>query len=237
MNNIKERPICHRAEDLVSFLYGEASAAEARDFAEHMERCDSCQSEFQSFQHVHQSIACWRNETLGANAPAAVPVSVARDVERTVLPAAVRSRSARAAFREFFSVSPLWLRGATAFAGILLVVLVALAVSRLWTRTPAPQRVASSANKVYNEDDFRKAVQAEVDKQVNAFKNSQASDAIPKTSVAAPRPSINAKRTQVARGPRVRLSPQEREQLAADLRLIPGREDQLPFVFSDEPEH
>ena len=235
MNNIKERPICHRAEDLVSYLYGEVSAAEARDFAEHLERCDSCQTEFQSFQHVHQSIVCWRNETLGTTAPVAAAVASECEFEPTLLPA-TRARSARAAFRQFFSVSPLWLRGATAFAGLLVCVLIALAVSRLWTRTPAPQRAASNANKVYNEDDFRKAVQAEVDKQVNIFKNSQASDAIPKTSVAAPRPSINAKRTQVARGPRVRLSPQEREQLAADLRLIPGREDQLPFVFSDEPE-
>jgi hypothetical protein len=233
MNNIKERPICHRAEDLVSYLYGEASAAEAHDFAEHMERCASCQSEFQSFQHVHESIAFWRNETLGGTAVVTAPVST---VEPAILPLADRPHSARTALREFFSASPLWLRGATAFAGLLLCVLAALAVSRLWLRTPVPQNTATNADKVYSETDFRNAVKAEVDKQVNALKNSQAGNAPPKLSVAPLRSSTTAKGPQIARAPRVRLTPQEREQLAADLRLIPGREDQLPFVFSDEPE-
>ena len=33
-----ERPICHRAEDLVAYLYNEASETDAQDFADHAEQ-------------------------------------------------------------------------------------------------------------------------------------------------------------------------------------------------------
>src|SRR5688500_13432229 len=118
MRNINERPACHRAEDLVTYLYGEASATEVRDFATHMQQCDACCTEFTVFNQVHDSIVSWRNDALGVStaaiaSPARVPI--ANSFERPE-----RRLSALAALREFFKVSPVWLRGATAFAGLLL---------------------------------------------------------------------------------------------------------------------
>ena len=112
MLNGKERPICHRAEDLVTYLYGEATAEEARDFTAHMKQCDACRAELNVFNQVHDSIVTWRNEALGSIASAPVQEDV-----RLVSPEPVqhgRRLPALAALREFFTVSPVWLRGATA---------------------------------------------------------------------------------------------------------------------------
>ena len=66
MEIINERPVCHRAEDLVTYLYGEANTADAQDFAAHLQQCDACRAEFAVFNQVHDSIVLWRNEALGA---------------------------------------------------------------------------------------------------------------------------------------------------------------------------
>src|SRR5919201_1732595 len=111
MQEINERPICHRAEDLVTFLYGEATQAEAKDFAAHVERCDACRAEFAIFRQVHDSIAAWRNEALGSVAMSPAGSEVISESNIFVRPE--RKLTALAAVREFFTVSPLWLRGAT----------------------------------------------------------------------------------------------------------------------------
>src|SRR5947207_9282225 len=115
MRDINRRPVCHRAEDLVTYLYGEASEADALDFRNHLRQCDSCRSEFTVFNQVHDSIEVWRNEALGASFnPAANPAPAT--IDSTQFNRHERKLSALATLREFFTVSPLWLRGATAFA-------------------------------------------------------------------------------------------------------------------------
>lgn len=231
MNNKQERPICHRAEDLVSYLYGEASAIEQSDFAQHLEKCDSCRAEFGSFKQLHESIVLWRNEALNDVSYAPTP-AFAVNTATTELPLRERRRSARLALREFFAISPFWLRAAMAFATLALVVLGTLALSRLLTPVPQPKNDQAKAAA-----DFQNAVNAEVEKRMKAGQNNQA-DIAPKTppAVAVVTPRPQATHRQLARGPRPQLTRQEREQLAADLRLVPGREDELPFVFSDEPD-
>ncbi len=235
MNNMKERPVCHRAEDLVSYLYGEASASDARDFAEHMDKCDSCRGEFESFSHVHESIELWRNEALGSislRTPSPMTDEVARTYQ---FEQHERERSARAALREFFVRSPLWLRGATAFATLLLCVLALLMVSRIWQHSP--QVATNNPEKIFTRADFDQAVNRAVEARMNALKNAQVPTSENATNGSTVRsPLQKTARLQTARRPRTHLTPQEREQLAADLRLIPGREDDLPFVFSDVPE-
>lgn len=237
MNKINERPVCHRAEDLVSYLYGEASADEAHDFAQHLERCESCKAEFASFSSVHESITTWRNEALGSSVRlhADSPI-VSEAAASSQFQQGQRKQSARAALREFFAMSPLWLRGATAVATLLLFVLGLFAVSRMWMR--GPQLTTNNAEKVFTTAEFHEAVNKAVEEaRMNASKNAEVHTTQSQTTaspVTAPRSKIT--RPQVARSSRTRLSPQERQQLAADLRLIPGREDDLPFVFSDEPE-
>jgi hypothetical protein len=236
MNQMKQRPVCHRAEDLVSYLYGEASATDARDFAEHMEQCELCRTEFASFRHVHESVVVWRNEALGS-----VSLRPASPMKDEVAPPYQfvprrEKRSARAALREFFVRSPLWLRGATAFATLLLLALALFTVLRMWT--PAPQVATKNSDKEFTRADFEQAVNNAVESRINALKNTQNQprDNVMNNSPVPTGAFRKTARSQAARGPRPRLTPQEREQLAADLRLIPGREEDLPFVFSDEPE-
>jgi hypothetical protein len=240
MRNMSERPICHRAEDLVTYLYGEATEAEAKDFAGHVKSCDACRSEFAVFQQVHDSILEWRSEALGAVSFAHDSTAAAMQAN-TALPArsagSEKRLSAIAAIREFFTVSPLWLRGAAAFASILFCVLVVLAAARLWQR---PSQVAKSGSneKLYTQQQFDDAVAQQVNDKVATIRDSQTS--APPTSVAdnntgqrKPARQRSSTGSQLAR---THLTRREREQLAADLRLVPGPDDDdLPFVLPNEP--
>ena len=239
MPNINERPACHRAEDLVTYLYGEASEVDAKDFAGHLQQCDACRSEFGVFQQVHNSILVWRNEALGQSfspAAQAAPVLSEATTDSRQFVWHERKLPALAALREFFSVSPLWLRGATAFAVLLFCVLAVLVMSRL---SQTPNRVANIDPQLkYSQQDFDKALQKGIDDQVAKLnrENSANKSETPvtvKTNKPENRIQLAVNRAQ----PRARgLTRAEREQLLADLRLTPGRdEEDLPFVLPDEP--
>lgn len=244
MRTMNERPVCHRSEDLVTYLYNEASAAEAQDFASHIETCEACRAEFAVFSQVHESIVLWRNEALGSAfspAPQAAPVPAeATDSRQFVRPE--RKLPALAALREFFSVSPLWLRGATAFAALLLCLLAVLAVSSSW-RKPVPVANNSVDQKMYTETQLKNEVAKQVDKQVSDFKRSQtllpvkvATNNGEKASTGQTSSQRELASFHVKPRSQRGLTRAEREQLLADLRLTPGRdEEELPFVFPDEP--
>jgi anti-sigma factor RsiW len=235
MENINERPVCHRAEDLVTYLYGEASQAEARDFAVHIETCDACRAEFALFNQVHDSIVTWRNEALG---PATVPnpTPVAQTITHsTPFVQHERKLSAWASLREFFSVSPLWLRGATAFAGLLLCALLVFAVSRLWQKTV--EVVKTGNEPTFNQEQFNQAVRKQVDEKLAELRKRSETEKAPQGPNASNEQRRNAQ-VNANRGRSKRpngLNQQEREQLAADLGLIPGRDEELPFVLPEEP--
>ncbi|PYS87136.1 MAG: hypothetical protein DMF70_01150 [Acidobacteria bacterium] len=238
---MNERSVCHRSEDLVTCLYNEASAAEAQDFAGHLETCEACRAEFAVFSQVHESILLWRNEALGS---AFVPASQAVEVPAE---ATTDSRQfvrheqklpALTALREFFSVSPLWLRGATAFAALLLCVLGVLTVSRMLQRQP--QVTKNETQPGFSQRDIDQAVQKGIDE---GMARASRANLPPKAEIKMVRAQKAQNRIQLAadqsqpRSQRSRsLTRQERIQLAADLRLTPGRdEEELPFVFPDEP--
>jgi anti-sigma factor RsiW len=232
MQNENERPICHRAEDLVTYLYGEATAEEARDFSAHIQQCDACRAEFNVFNRVHESIVAWRDEALG---PIGSPVAAHEDVGLVGAEIVQHGRRlpAVSALREFFSVSPLWLRGATAFAGLLLCALLVFALSRMW-----PQQTNSGEQAKYSEKQFQQAVEKQVAERVAKLQTEAQNSTPPKVQQPPePQPQIlvaapaNRPRSQ----PHNRLTREERVQLAADLGLIPGREEETPFVLPDEP--
>lgn len=235
MGNINERPVCHRAEDLVTYLYGEASEVDSRDFADHLQQCEACRVEFGVFQQVHDSILIWRNEALGSTfSPAAVVSGTAVDSAQFVQHK--RKLSAFEALREFFSVSPLWLRAATACAALLLCVLGVLAISRSWNK---PVQVANKTGESkYSKEQFDQAVKKGVDEKLAQLNVPQTppkvqDPTLDKSKDNGTRVAVNRvqPKTQRPRG----LSRQERELLAADLRLIPRDDDELPFILSDEP--
>ena len=231
MEDVNERPVCHRAEDLVTYLYGESPESEARDFRAHLQQCDACRNEFAIFNQMHESIRVWRNEALGTSFdPAAIVAEPA--VHSTRFVHHERRLSALAALREFFSVSPLWLRGATAFAGLLFCALVVFAIYGNRQR-PAPS-ASQPTEQMFTKADLDRAV---ADAKLQATKQQQSEP--PKQTVAvAQTPAL---RTALAgtrpAKPRVKgLTQQERAQLAADLRLIPSSdEEEMPFGVSDQP--
>ena len=232
MQDLNGRPVCHRAEDLVTYLYGEASESDARDFRSHLQQCAACRSEFAAFDQMHESILVWRNEALGASFTPATVVAEP-PVAATQFTRPERRLSAVAALREFFSVSPLWLRGATAFAALLLCALLLFAVSRSW------QKQAPSANETaearFTQADLDRAV---AEAKTQAAKQQQTAVQKPNETVgqaSAPRVAVITSRR--SNRPHVKaLTQQEREQLAADLRLVPGLDDEeLPFGISDQP--
>lgn len=233
MREVNQRPVCHRAEDLVTYLYGEANDVEAFDFREHLQQCDACKSEFAGFKQVHESMLTWRQEALGASFnSAAAPAETAIDASRHVTDQ--RRLSALAAVREFFSVSPLWLRGATTFAGLLFCALVVLAISRSWQRAPEIAR-ESGAPKIFTQAQFDAAVAQQVKNQTDKLQ--QAAAAAPKDSSKAVSPRHEVARAPKPAKPRIKgLTLEERQQLAADLRLVPSTEDdESLFVMSDQP--
>ena len=240
MRDTRERPVCHRAEDLVSYLYGEASASDAFDFRDHLQHCDACRSEFAVFNQVHDSIQIWRNEALGASfdpapntEPAiATPPSVRHE----------RKLSALAALREFFTVAPLWLRGATGFAALLLFVLAAL----LFVRVPQKQiRTAGNGEpeKLYTENQLQDKINKAVEK-TRADLAARAASPEPKDSspvkVNTPEDRRKSpKQTQVAvNQPKMvrSLNRQELAQLAADLRLTPLADEDDSLIAMPQQE-
>ena len=236
MRDMNERPVCHRAEDLVTYLYGEASEADTLDFRNHLRQCDSCRSEFTVFNQVHESIETWRNEALGASFnPAAIPATVA--IDATPVIHHERKLSALAALREFFTVSPLWLRGATAFAALLLCVLGVMMVARM-SRRPVDIVQTGKHEEVYTQQELEAAVSKAVDKKVAELNNSKDAP----TSIVAtqdkPKSATSGVQFATNQQPKTlrpqRLSRQERNQLAADLRLTASVDEEELLAFPEQ---
>lgn len=119
---------CERADELVAYLYGETSHAEAKRFRGHLESCEVCRDEHAAFAFVRTSVGVLREE--------AYDLAPSLDMSGLFVPDAAvapRERSARtawAAFREFFNLSPVWLRAGAAAATLAICALAALGVAR-----------------------------------------------------------------------------------------------------------
>jgi hypothetical protein len=120
--NLETSVVCHRAADLVTYLYGEASPREASDFELHMEHCGSCRNELKAFTHVRKDVVQWRDQSL--------PFFDSTH-QSTPLPANERARrsSALMALREFFILSPIWMRAATATAAAIVCALLVFTIA------------------------------------------------------------------------------------------------------------
>jgi hypothetical protein len=220
MNELNNSPGCERASDLIAFIYNEASEQEARDFRLHLQSCSSCRAEVASFGVVRESITAWRDEALAGFVSTPVTSKVSR-------------RSAIAALRQFFDLSPLWLKGATALAAITICVLAGMALLKRDNNHVSSTKPGA----VYTEQDVNRIVNEALAKQ----RQKQASQEQAKQQVEAPRvdivqfPKRKSKNAQAASSAefatsRRPLSKAEREQLAADLRLLSGDEAALNLI-------
>ena len=208
MSEINNSPNCERASDLVAFLYNEASEHERRDFESHLNECGVCRDEVASFGVVRESITNWRDEVLSG-------------FVSTPLPSQANKKSALAAFRQFFDLSPLWLKGATAFAVLALFALATVALFKLQTNDKQIASTEAKETTVYTAQ--------EVDRMVKEALAKQQQQVAPTPVVPdnadikeTPKRKVVKATSQMARRP---LSRAEREQLAADLRLLTTRDD------------
>jgi anti-sigma factor RsiW len=208
MNERPNSPTCERESDLIEFLYGEADEREAHDFQLHLQQCNSCREEVASFGVVRESITAWRDEALAGFV--STPVTTQPD-----------KKSALAALRQFFDLSPLWLKGATAFAAVTFCVLVGLVVFR-------SNNTNVNSGAIYTAQD--------VDVRVKEALAQQASVKPPRVE-APPQVVVEVKPSK----PKVRsarvtsrpLSKEEREQLAAELRLVSTGDDATLHLLGD----
>lgn len=221
---------CDRENDLIAFLYGEVNEREAQDFERHLRTCSECQSELSAFKPIRQSMIAWRDEALGR-------------IRETILiegrASVPRKQSAVAALREFFNLSPLWLKGVVAFASIVFCVFGSLALARLFNRDDGS--VSSNDKKIYTQEDLNKkideAVQAKSQELANRneSRTNQTATAneglrtIP-TGLSPGRRSTSPHSAKTLSRP---LTKTEREQLAADLRLISSKDEVTLDLLGD----
>jgi len=170
MNETTKTNNCERAGELVAYFYGEANSTERERFNTHLASCGDCRDELAAFAGVREAVGHWRADLL-KTAPA---ISLAG----TLAPPQVKAKagahgvsqsSALAALREFFTLSPVWLRAGAVAATLALCALAALAVlnaevrwdngglafstrlrSEMRTASPSPQVVAAP-EKVYSQ--------------------------------------------------------------------------------------
>ena len=230
MKETMESAGCDRENDLISFLYHELAGRELREFQQHLNGCSSCSAELGSFQNVRAGVVAWRQESLGLSVFAAKSKAARMNLAKP---------SAVAAFRQFFALSPVWLKGAAAFASLLLLVALIWLVMKSGADPEVPLvksapvgGVESKSNldfagKVYSEAEMRAKVEAGVQErlaELRAVDNNPVSDKQPPLIVVRQSTPIT-KPTHTAKTRRSPLTKAEREQLAADLRLISPTED------------
>ncbi len=215
MKDMMNSPGCERTEDLVAFLYHEMDERDAREFQVHLQECKQCREEAGSFGVVRESITAWRDEALAGF------VST---------PVTTKSRkSAVAALRQFFDLSPLWLKGATAFAMIAFVVLAAVALVKRTNNVPTGMK----ADAKYTEQDVNQILKEALAKQADATRSVESrNETVPGPEPIKPKKAKGSPPSQLAKSRRP-LSKAEREQLAADLRLLSADDDATLNLLGD----
>lgn len=227
-----DAPGCGRENDLVAFLYGELSDLEKASFDSHRNTCRLCQAQTIEFRSIRDSVAAWRDESLG-RASVTVPEKSAVIDQR--------KGSSLAALRAFFDLSPLWMKGAVGFAAILFCIFSVLAIAGL--RNAPPITASSTNGQGISQQELNALVEKELARR-NAGKESPASS---------PQPVVAAKDKAVGNRPRALrnqgdeiavnsrnvkarrpLSKVEREQLAADLRLVASGNERGVDLVEDQ---
>jgi len=231
--------ICGRNDDLIAFLYHELGEKDARDFQRHMRECARCESEVASLGEIRESIVSWRDASLGAAWSTGV-VNDRRFASAATAPVAPIRRSAVAAIREFFSLSPMWMKGAAAFASLLFCLCAVLAVAFLRDRNSVV--VQAPSDKIYSKQELDTRVASAVQKKVDELKNQpakgQSNDDVvsssPRTTSNRPGQMQQAGYRMTAQGLRKPLTRQERRELAADLGLLVSRDDDDLDLVTDK---
>ena len=167
---------CGRGEELVAYIYGETTPVEAKAFRQHLTGCAVCREELAAFGGVREAVGEWRAEVFGSIPSLDINESFAPTTDARTTPS--RKRSAVAALREFFSLSPLWLQVGIAAAALVVCALAALTFARaevrwdsngLAFRTGAKERVVEKQIQVPVQSGYtREQVDAMVEQRVSS---------------------------------------------------------------------
>jgi len=101
---------CHRKDDLITYLYDEATPAERASFEKHLNECGPCNEELNAFGRVREELTTWQ-------------VGFAPRTE-LVLP-----RGRMEVLREFLALFPVWARSLGLAGAAAAVILLALSVA------------------------------------------------------------------------------------------------------------
>lgn len=229
----EDAPVCGRENDLIAFLYSELSDTEKKSFESHMHSCRFCLMEAGEFRLIRDSVIAWRDESLGHDSVTVPQTSTFNQPKGSAL----------AALRAFFDLSPLWMKGAVGIAAMLFCVFSVLAVVNL--KKPAAITTDGVKNSSYSPQEMNALVEQRVQEELARRKavealppteSSRASDAANDKTVPVRSRGLLSSGSEVAanaRNGKARrpLSKAEREQLAADLRLVSsGSESGLNLV-------
>jgi hypothetical protein len=231
---------CGRENDLVAFLYGELNDVEQKSFKIHMHACQSCQAQTSEFKSIRESVAAWRDESLGRAQVTVAPQLESLNQGKT---------SGLAALRAFLDLSPLWMKGAVGLAAILFCIFTVLAVARL-RPTPGPVTTINANSQGYSQQELNALVEQRVrEERVRgelARRNTAEQPSVGSPAVAlkpknvGPRsPSLSSHDYEVASAAqngkaRRPLSKTERDQLAADLRLTSSGTERSVDLIDDQ---
>jgi anti-sigma factor RsiW len=222
MREKTEASACEYSNDLISFVYSELSDKESQEFKLHLNTCQQCSAELDTFGEMREAIGAWKYQSLAG-------VSVldeSPDVQRAT------KKSAVGAIRAFFDLSPLWMKGAVGVASVLFCVLVVLATLNFNQRVSiAPVGPTAKTYTQKEVDEILAKARAE-------SSSSKKSEVVANNSdgTKSVQPIVQKRRTdpqKLARSKRP-LSRSEREQLAVDLRLTGSGNDDTVHLISDK---
>jgi hypothetical protein len=173
---------CARADEMVAYIYGEANQAEAAEFLSHARDCSTCRTEMAEFAQIRQSLGGWREEMLSSLVPLKSSAE-AGHLRDTAQREPARRRSAFAAIREFLTLSPGWMRGATAFATLLFCALLVLTFVHFFQR-PEPQiiYVKENSGKVYTRQEADAMIADAVARERQSWQNKSQEQQIASTA-------------------------------------------------------
>ncbi len=123
---------CERTPELVSYVYNEADDNARRSFTQHLNACAPCRAELAAFGDVRGAVRDWHTELLNhapaLTLPALLPAYGNGQAAHAPTAIVAPRRSALAALREFFTLTPVWLRAGMVAASLVVCALAVLAV-------------------------------------------------------------------------------------------------------------
>lgn len=137
-NNNNHNSSCMFAEEIVSYLYDEATVKEKFAFEAHLKNCLMCADELAAFGFVRTSLTEWRNDEVFA---LEMPRLENPAIKTSAPVISTTSGSRLDNLRELFAWFPSWKAASVAFA-----VLIVFAVAVFLIKSPDNNEVASNTN-------------------------------------------------------------------------------------------